>query len=685
MVETNSNYNFLPVIAWVMFFQLLSMVVVCQPFVHPGILHGTAGLSQMKDAVMNKNGLRYAGYGKFIQDPASQFTYKMQGPMDTVGRNPTVGQAIYDNDANAAHQNAVMWAITGDRRYAEKSIEIINAWTLRLKSITGRDAVLMAGLGPFIMLNAAEIIRYTNAGWAEADVLMAEKHFETVVYPVIKNYAPFANGNWDAAAIKTCMAIGVFCNSRPIFEDAVRYYTSGWGNGCITNYIINNQGQIQESGRDQPHSQLGIGMLAECCAIAWNQGLDLYGYKDDLLLKGFEYTAKYNLGNDDMPFQEWLDRTGKYHHFKISDKGRGQLRPLYNQVYQHYVLLQGIAAPYVSEAAKKISPEGPGRPGADHPGYGTLYFSASNPPAQKEQIAQPITLPAAPAGLVASGFTNGIHLSWIGLAQQAAVTYTVKRSDKPNGTFTVIANKITDSHYTDSVVDKSKKYFYTIAAENSLGAGEPSYAQAAVAGLPNGWSQFDIGISEKGNTLFNGTQFSIEAYGKGIGSTADSFHFTAFEAGKSNSITIRLQPQPSSQFSTMGLMLRADTSASAPFVALTVYPGKTGQVEAPDWHTRFEQREAIGTGTKVLSVGGGLKPPAVTYGRLTGSYWLKLIAKGATISGYGSYDGYNWQKLGTTKWTPGRKKSWMGIAASSGMANSTNVRADILPASSKTN
>ncbi len=154
------------------------------------------------------------------------------------------------------------------------------------------------------------------------------------------------------------MAIGVFCNDRAIFEDALRYYTKGGGNGSILNYVINKNGQIQESGRDQPHSQLGIGMLAECCAIAWNQGLDLYGFEDNRLLRGFEYTAKYNLGNNDMPFQEWLDRTGKYHHYTISDKGRGSLRPLYEQVYAHYVGVKQLKAPYVEAAVKRYGRKG---------------------------------------------------------------------------------------------------------------------------------------------------------------------------------------------------------------------------------------------------------------------------------------------------------------------------------------
>ncbi|MBS1563028.1 MAG: alginate lyase family protein, partial [Bacteroidetes bacterium] len=357
-------------------------------------------------------------------------------------------------DANAAHQNAIMWAITGNKRYAEKSIEIINAWSTVLKSITGRDAVLMAGLGPFKMVNAAEIIRYTNAGWKQEDIDRAEKHFREVIYPVIKDYAPFANGNWDAAALKTGMAIAVFCNDRPFFESALRYYTNGWGNGSIGNYIVSETGQVQESGRDQPHSQLGIGMLAECCAIAWNQGLDLYGYDHNRLLKGFEYTARYNLGNSDMPFSEWTDRTGKYHHTAISDKGRGNLRAVYEQVYNHYVILRHLPAPFVKQAVEKIRPEGPGLPGADHPGYGTLFFAGKSGAAGSRL--------SAPAGLVAGGTEQAVALKWVAVVN--ASSYSIKRATNLHGPFLTIANGIKEPHFTDKNVQPHMHYYYTVSA-----------------------------------------------------------------------------------------------------------------------------------------------------------------------------------------------------------------------------
>ena len=277
----------------------------------------------------------------------------------------------------------------------------------------------------------------------------------------------FANGNWDAAAMQTVMAIGVFCNDRAIFERGLHYYVNGEGNGCLTHYIINDSGQCQESGRDQQHTLLGLGLLAACSEIAWNQGLDLYSYADYRLLKGFEYTARYNLG-EDVPFVEMFDRTGKYHYDRISAQGRGRLRSVFEMVYNHYVNRAGIEALYTQKAAEKIRPEGPGRPSADHPGFGTLLFSRTAEPQKKTKFP-----PAAPGGIIGHGSPAQIKLVWI--AAFGATDYTVKRAGTPEGPFEVIASNVKSPEYADINVESDQVYYYTVSASNSIGTSDDAY------------------------------------------------------------------------------------------------------------------------------------------------------------------------------------------------------------------
>jgi hypothetical protein len=176
--------------------------------------------------------------------------------------------------------------------------------------------------------------------------------------------------------MKEIMAIGVFCDDHALFDKAVDFYYKGPGNGSLPHYIINENGQGQESGRDQGHSQLGIGHLSEMCEIGWSQGMDMYGALNNRLLKGFEYTAKYNLG-EDVPFEPYTDISGRFPASKVSANGRGNIRSIYEMVLNHYENRVGLPAEqykYTKMAADKLRPESAGF-NADNPGFGTLLFS----------------------------------------------------------------------------------------------------------------------------------------------------------------------------------------------------------------------------------------------------------------------------------------------------------------------
>jgi hypothetical protein len=344
-------------------------------FVHPGLLHTQADLARIKDRLRAGESPWREGFEKLRSHPQSQPDYRMRGPFAEVVRGPRESRHIaeLEADANAAYQNALLWCLTGNPAHAGKAREIVNDWAATLRKITGHDRHLAAALCGFKLVNAAELLRHSDAGWQAADVARFEALLRTVIEPVIHDFATFANGNWDTACIKTMLASGVFLDDRRLFDRAVDYYHHGTGNGALTHYIINDSGQCQESGRDQQHTQLGLAHLAEACEIAWHQQRDLYGAAGNRLLRGFEYTAKYNLGQD-VAFVPHTDRTGKYHAKAISSEGRGRLRAIYELVWNHYERRQPIPAPFTRQAAGKIRPEGAAF-GADHPGFGTLLFT----------------------------------------------------------------------------------------------------------------------------------------------------------------------------------------------------------------------------------------------------------------------------------------------------------------------
>ncbi len=333
------------------------------------------GTQRLLATASNAEVANMPGPEKLSKDGFSPADWKLRGPFEVVTRAPSeqAGNPQMVQDCNAAYQNALMWCITGDEAHAKKAVQILNAWAGRLKKMDGCDVILSAGLNGFKLVNAAELMRYTYPAWKAQEVARVERLCKEVILPPIRDFATFANGNWDGACLKTMMAIGVFCDDRALFDRAADYFRHGQGNGMITHYVFNEAGQCQESGRDQQHTQLGLGELAEACEVAWHQGVDLYGEADNRLLKGFEYTAKYNLGNE-VAFVPDVDTTGKYKHKKISVEGRNTLRPVYEMVLNHYHVRKGLETPFVKQAADKLRPEGAAWTG-DHPGFGTILFS----------------------------------------------------------------------------------------------------------------------------------------------------------------------------------------------------------------------------------------------------------------------------------------------------------------------
>ncbi|MCP5535560.1 MAG: alginate lyase family protein [Akkermansiaceae bacterium] len=350
------------------FFLLASLqqqLPAAEPFVHPGIAHNQRSIDFIKGKLKAGQEPWTKLWKSCHAHKSAALDWKPQ-PRAKVERGvrnkPDIGGTEFLRDGDAAYTHALHWALTGEKAHARKSAEIILAWSHTLETVENHDAKLLVGMGGHKYCNAVELLKHSGdgwEGWTGKDQAAFESMLRKVWYPVIKDFYPSANGNWDAAMLQTMIAMGVVLDDRAIFDRATNYYLKGKGNGAVRNYFFPS-GQCQESGRDQGHTQMGLEFLANTCETAWNQQLDLYGAYDKRLLKGFEYTAKYNLGHD-VPYAPYKSFEGRYHYKSISDKGRGQLRAMFEKVYNHYHHRKGLTPNYTKMALDKTRPEEDGR------------------------------------------------------------------------------------------------------------------------------------------------------------------------------------------------------------------------------------------------------------------------------------------------------------------------------------
>ncbi|MBO3734491.1 RICIN domain-containing protein [Glycomyces niveus] len=361
---------------------------------HPGMLHVRADLDRMR-AKVNANAQPWKqGWDKLVANAHSQSTWTPQ-PVEEIVRGNTDKPQNYwllYNDAHAAYQNALRWHISGDTAHRDAAVRICNAWSGTLKSIyyPPSDSRLASGIYGYQFANAGELVR----GAPGFDLGRFQQMMLNVFYPLNSDFLVRHNNtcethywaNWDLCNMASLLAIGILCDDQAKIDEAVDYFRNGAGAGSINNaipFIHGDLAQWQESGRDQAHSIMGIGLMGAFMEMAWSQGIDLYAARDNAFAKAAEYVARYNLGYD-VPFSTYRNCDG-VEHTVVSTGARGQIRPVWELVYNHYSVRRGMRMPHVARMAALARPEGGGGDyggnsgGFDALGWGTLAHMRSTP------------------------------------------------------------------------------------------------------------------------------------------------------------------------------------------------------------------------------------------------------------------------------------------------------------------
>ncbi|RSL16577.1 alginate lyase [Edaphobacter aggregans] len=297
------------------------------PFKHPGVLVSQAQLDYIKTMIAAHTEPFYSAFLKAQNSNIGQLNYQIQGPPATgiiecgPTSNPNFGCSAADNDSSAAYLQALLWYITGNQTYANNAIAILNTYGYNLKGYTNSNAPLQAAWDSEKFPRAAEIIRYTNAGWADADIQQFKTMLSTVILPGIINGST-SNGNWEISMIEGMINIGVFNDDVATFNKGVLYWkqripayfyyhtdgaapvpaprgTASWYGQTVFDSRVD--GISQETCRDFGHAQYGISGALDAAETARIQGVDLYNdASSNALLRltsALEFNAKYQLAN----------------------------------------------------------------------------------------------------------------------------------------------------------------------------------------------------------------------------------------------------------------------------------------------------------------------------------------------------------------------------------------------------
>lgn len=348
---------------------LLFVSVYTAEFNHPGISNSQAELDLLKVLVnSSKNSAVKEGYEKMIQSKHSKLTYVAHPHAKTmvVGSGTCPDENDINNDASAAYALALRWVVTGEKKYAQKSIEILNAWSAVLEDIYEednnpkvQDELEAAWYGP-VWFAAAEIIRhYDNgsSGWSDADI----KQFDDFV-AVFKIKATSWDGsgscpNQGISVSLHRMALGVYTDDRDLYNSGLNHFLDNILKTNVANRkTILKSGEVWEinrgTGGDCGHANYNIEGIFDIAEMAWIQGDDIYSLKLEgetkpRLLKGLEYMAKAIIAGPVQTTEE-----GPISCTKIN--------PLSNEIaYNHYIFRDksGYELPYTKKLLlEKVRP-----------------------------------------------------------------------------------------------------------------------------------------------------------------------------------------------------------------------------------------------------------------------------------------------------------------------------------------
>lgn len=298
-------------------------------FVHPGILVNRGMLDFVKGKLQAKAAPWQAALDAASKSKFGSLSYVAKPRADVQcgpTSNPDVGCTDEKNDVIAAYTHALLWYFTGQKPHAAKAIEIMNAWSAVLKKHSLDNEQLQAAWCAEIFPRAAEIIRYSDAGWSDADVAQFKQMLQTAYLPEVKDGST-RTGNWDTSAIDAAMNIAVFLDDRAEFDKTVALWKArvpayiylkadgalpqqpprepARSDTALKSYWYNPQqfidGLSQESCRDRPgsgtagfgHAQYGVAAIINAAETAKIQGVDLFALEQPRITAFLELHSKY--------------------------------------------------------------------------------------------------------------------------------------------------------------------------------------------------------------------------------------------------------------------------------------------------------------------------------------------------------------------------------------------------------
>lgn len=253
-----------------------------------------------------------------------------------------IGHEQFTKSGEKAYMHAVAWAMTKDRRHADKVNEILDAWARGCKSFVGPNGPIEASWGTAGMARAAELVKYVHdgSGWKPET---GKRYFSWVDRLLWKHItAKLAwdktGNNWQLIKLEAQLQVELFRNNATYLQQAAQRYKQ------IHDTFLDSRGVNSDFRREMIHGAMALGSLINIAEMLYQQGIDVYSHRNALLLRAIELGSGVLLG-EPSPVPQQNPQSNQY------------VPVGYDIAINHYTRRKRLAMPKTTELMHKKRPE----------------------------------------------------------------------------------------------------------------------------------------------------------------------------------------------------------------------------------------------------------------------------------------------------------------------------------------
>lgn len=196
-------------------------------FETPMTIINRAELTVVRARIASGQEPQATAYRRLLADAeqAQNFTPEPPGHLRVMGgyqRNSNLNdvRALMERESNATYASALAWLYSGEKLYAEKAAEVLEAWTRVGTSFSGMDRGLQLGSWFNRMLYAADLLRGYE-GWSPERAAAFEDWWRSEVLPDVRRIARRRVNNWQEAGVLGILTAAVVFEDRDLLDEGL--------------------------------------------------------------------------------------------------------------------------------------------------------------------------------------------------------------------------------------------------------------------------------------------------------------------------------------------------------------------------------------------------------------------------------------------------------------------------------